>query len=504
MMPPVLEVRGVSKSFPGVKALDNVSFAINKGEVIGLIGENGAGKSSLLKVLNGIYQPDEGEVRVNGLPIRIASPRRAFDSGIAMVFQEQSILPTLTVAENIFLGREEEFIRYSLISKSRMNDAAAVELQKVRLDCDPGTRCADLSFADRQMVEIAKALSLDSRIKGDVTILLDEPTSVLERKEIDLLFDIVKDLKQRASIVFISHRLEEVLEISDRVYVMRDGKVVKELPAKEATVKDLHQHMVGRQLHHEYYREARQASPSEKIALECSNLGKDGAFQKVSFSLREGEIIGIAGVIGSGREDLARCLAGHLLADRGTLTVNGSRVHFSAAHDATAKGVGLLPSERKVEGQISAFSVAENMTLAALAKFVTGGVIRFRDERAVAREWVDRLKIKTPSTATMVGSLSGGNQQKVVLAKWRIAGVRVLILDHPTRGIDVGAKEDVYELVRDMTAEGLAVILLGDTLEEVIGLSNRILVMRDGEVTATFEAPPGNKPAQVDLIRFMV
>ena len=504
MMQPVLEVRGISKSFPGVKALDNVSFAINKGEVVGLIGENGAGKSSLLKVLNGIYQPDKGEVLVNGRPIRIASPRRAFDAGIAMVFQEQSILPTLTVAENIFLGREEEFVRYGLISKSRMNDAAAAELKKVRLDCHPGTRCADLTFADRQMVEIAKALSLDSRIKGDITILLDEPTSVLERKEVDLLFEIVKDLKQRASIVFISHRIEEVLEIADRVYVMRDGRIVHELQAKDATVKTLHQHMVGRQLHHEYYREARQAMPAKTVVLECTGLGKDGAFANITFPLHEGEIIGIAGVIGSGREDLARCLAGHAAADRGTLKVNGNEVHFGAAHDATKKGIGLLPSERKIEGQIAAFSVAENMTLAALPKFVSRGVIRFDAERSIARDWIKRLNIKTPSTATMVGSLSGGNQQKVVLAKWRIAGVRILILDHPTRGIDVGAKEDVYELVRDMTAEGLAVILLGDTLEEVIGLSNRILVMRDGEVTAIFDAPPGAKPAQVDLIRHMV
>ena len=322
-MAPVLEIRDVSKAFPGVKALDDVSFAINAGEVVGLIGENGAGKSTLLKVLNGIYQPDAGAIFVDGSQVTITSPRQAFDSGIAMVFQEQSILPTLTVAENIFLGREEEFLRFGLISKSRMNAAAAEELKKVHLDLHPGTRCADLSFADRQMVEIAKALSLDSRIKGDVTILLDEPTSVLEQKEVDLLFRIVDDLKQRASIVFISHRLEEVLEISDRVYVMRDGKMVKELPAKQATVKELHQHMVGRQLHHEYYREARQATPSHKVVLECEALSQDGAFSNVSFALHEGEVLGIAGVIGSGREDLARCLAGHTRPDGGTLKVDG-------------------------------------------------------------------------------------------------------------------------------------------------------------------------------------
>ena len=503
-MAPVLEIRGVSKSFPGVKALDDVSFAINKGEVVGLIGENGAGKSTLLKVLNGIYPPDAGGIYVDGNPMTITSPRQAFDSGIAMVFQEQSILPTLTIAENIFLGREEEFLKLGLISKSRMNWAAAEELKKVHLDIHPGARCSELSFADRQMVEIAKALSLDSRIKGHVTILLDEPTSVLEQKEVDLLFRIVRDLKQRASIVFISHRLEEVLEISDRVYVMRDGKVVKELSAGQATVKELHQHMVGRQLHHEYYREARQAIPSEEAILECEGLRKDGAFENISFTLREGEVLGIAGVIGSGREDLARCLAGHAKPDGGTLRIGGTVKSFRAAYDATASGIGLVPAERKVEGLVASFSVAENMTLAALPKFVSRGVIRFAAEKATATSWISRLSIKTPSTETMVGSLSGGNQQKVVLAKWRVAGVRVLILDHPTRGIDVGAKEDVYELVRDMTAEGLAVILLGDTLDEVIGLSNHILVMRDGAITARFDAPPGGKPTQLDLVKHMV
>jgi ribose transport system ATP-binding protein len=504
MNAPALEIRGVSKSFPGVKALDNVSFAIGHGEVVGLIGENGAGKSTLLKILNGVYQPDTGGIFVDGGEVHVASPRQAFDSGIAMVFQEQSILPTLTVAENIFLGREEEFIRFGLISKSRMKAAAKEELKKVHLDIDPGRRCADLSFAARQMVEIAKALSLNSRTKGHVTILLDEPTSVLEQKEVDLLFRIIRDLRDRASFVFISHRLEEVLEISDRVYVMRDGKVVKDLPSSGASVKDLHQLMVGRQLHHEYYREARQSSPAATVMVAAEGLSRVGAFHDVSFDLHAGEVLGIAGVVGSGREELARCLAGHVRPDSGTLTVAGKFVHFAAPYDATRASVGLVPAERKIEGLVAPFSVAENMTLAALPRFVSNGAIRFAAELGVARDWIERLKIKTPSPDTMVGSLSGGNQQKVVLAKWRIAGVKVLILDHPTRGIDVGAKEDVYDLIRDMTSEGLAVILLGDTLEEVIGLSNRILVMRDGAITARLDAPPGAKPAQVDLLRHMV
>jgi ribose transport system ATP-binding protein len=421
-----------------------------------------------------------------------------------MVVLSHLFLLFLTVARNIFLGLEEEFLRYGLISKARMNAAAAEELRKVHLEVHPGKRCADLTFADRQMVEIAKALSLDGRIKGDVTILLDEPTSVLEKKEIDLLFRIVEDLKQRASIVFISHRLEEVLTISDRVYVMRDGKVVFETPTKDATVKALHQHMVGRQLHHEYYREGRQAAPTAVPAIEAQGLAMRNGFSNVSFTLHEGEILGIAGVIGSGREDLAKCLAGHKPIDAGTLKIGGKLVSFRAAHDAAACGIGLVPSERKTEGLVASFSVAENMTLAALPKFVSNGVIRFNDEEKIAQDWVARLKIRTPSVRTMVGSLSGGNQQKVVLAKWRVAGVRIVILDHPTRGIDVGAKEDVYELIRDMTAEGLAVILLGDTLEEVIGLSSRILVMRDGEIAATLDASPGKKPTEVELVVYLV
>jgi len=503
-MSSVLEVRHANKSFPGVKALDDVSLEIRPHEVVGLIGENGAGKSTLLNVLNGVYSLDEGEIRVNDKVTRIRGPRDAFDHGIAMVFQEQSILPTLSVAENIFLGRETEFLRWGVLDKAAMNRAARVELEKVHLDIDPATLCDDLTFAQRQMVEIAKAVSLDSRVDGDIVILLDEPTSVLESKEIEILFRIVRELKERAAFVFISHRLDEVLDVSDRVYVMRDGKVVAETPSAEASIHDLHELMVGRALHHEYYREARQGAPRDEVAMEARGISSAGGFRDVSFTLHKGEILGIAGVVGSGREALARCLAGLAPIDSGTLEIHGAARRFGHPAEAVAAGVGYLPRERRVEGIVTGTPVVENMTMSAIDDFTTAGLILHGKEEAVARDWIDKLNIKTPSADTFAGSLSGGNQQKVVLSKWRIAGSDIVVLDHPTRGIDVGAKEDVYELIRDMTEEGLSIVLLGDTLEEVIGLSHKIMVMRDGAVSARFDAPPGGKPDQVDLITHMV
>lgn len=503
-MTSVLEVRNATKTFPGVRALDDVSMEIRPNEVVGLIGENGAGKSTLLKVLNGVYHLDSGEIRVNGEIRHLKGPRDAFDHGIAMVFQEQSVLSTLTVAENIFLGREAEFTRFGVLDKRAMNAAARKELDKVHLDLSPATLVDDLSFAERQMVEIAKACSLDSRVTGDIVILLDEPTSVLESNEIEILFNLIRELRDRAAFIFISHRIDEVLEVSDRVYVLRDGKAVAEMPTESATAHALHELMVGRALQHEYYRETRQRPPQDEVALEARDIAVAGEFREVSFSLRKGEILGIAGVIGSGRETLARCLAGLAPIDSGELLVHGEPRRFGHPAEAVDAGVGYVPRERKIEGLVTGAPVTDNMTLAALDSFTARGLIRRARESEVARDWIDRLGIKTPSAETFVGSLSGGNQQKVVLAKWRIADSDIVILDHPTRGIDVGAKEDVYETIRDMSDGGLAVVLLGDTLEEVIGLSHHILVMRDGAVSARFESPPGAKPDQVELITHMV
>ncbi len=499
-----LALRHVEKRFPGVHALKDVSIDIRPGEVVGLIGENGAGKSTLMKILSGVYQPDGGEILLDGKQVRLQSAAQAMSLGIGMVFQEQSLLPNLTVGENIYLGNEGRFTRFGIVDWRALYAAASRQLAKVQVAVDPRTRAAELDFATRQMVELAKALTLEDQAPGHLVILLDEPTSVLERADIEILFARVRALRSRASFIFVSHRLDEILELSDRVYVMKDGAVVAELPAAAAEVHQLHQLMVGRGLQTEYYREPLQRPFKDEVVLEAQGLGLGGGYQGVDFQLHAGEILGIAGVIGSGREELARTLAGFAPHDRGSLVLNGRTVRFTTPAEAVDAGIGYIPRERRVEGLVLFLSVAANITLGNLATLTRHGLIDIGRERQLAKDWVERLKVRTPGIDALCLNLSGGNQQKVVLAKWLNAKARILVLDHPTRGLDVGAKEEVYELVRAVTAEGIAVILTSDTLEETIGLSHTVIVMRDGAVSHRVDASPGKKPAQVDLIGHMV
>ena len=499
-----LSVVNVDKSFPGVHALKEVSFEVRRGEVIGLVGENGAGKSTLMKILSGVYQPDSGKIEIAGQPTRFENAADANRKGIGMVFQEQSLLTNLTVGENIYLGNEAQFTRYGIVDWKALYAAASRQLAKVQIDVDPRMRADDLDFAARQMVELAKALTLEEHASDHLVILLDEPTSVLERAEIDVLFARVRALKSRASFIFVSHRLDEVLELSDRIYVMKDGAVVADLAAADANITTLHHLMVGRSLQAEYYREPLQKAFREEIVLEVDGLSLGNAYKNISFKLHAGEILGIAGVIGSGREELARTLAGFAPHSSGKLRVANREVHLMSPAEAVDIGIGYIPRERRVEGLVLFLPVAANITLADLENLTRHGLIDAREERRLATSWVDRLKIRTPSINTLCLNLSGGNQQKVVLAKWLNAKARILILDHPTRGLDVGAKEEVYELVRAVTTEGVAVILTSDTLEETIGLSHSLLVMRDGKITYRAEANPGHKPSQIDLIGHMV
>jgi ribose transport system ATP-binding protein len=499
----MLSTRNLSKDFVGVQALKDVNIDIGMNEVVGLVGENGAGKSTLMRLLAGVYRPTSGEIILDDRPVQFRSPREANDHGIGMVFQEQSLLLNLTVAENIFLGREGAFCRGGLINWRKLNAAARAQLEKVEVDIDPRSRAAELSFAARQMVELAKALALEEMIDRHCIILLDEPTSVLEQKEIDLLFDRVRALKRRASIVFVSHRLDEVLELSDRIYVMKDGEVVANLDAAASSVTELHQLMVGRKLNAEYYRQSRQEACSSDVVLEAAGLSAPG-YRDVDFQLHRGEVLGIAGVIGSGREEMSRTLFGMHPPSSGVLRLDGKPVHLRSPTDAVDAGIGYIPRERRVEGLVLFLSVITNMTLARLPLLPAFGLIQYSAEKEIGRRWIERLRIRTPSAEALCVNLSGGNQQKVVLTKWLNAGSRILILDHPTRGLDVGAKEDVYELIRDLSAEGVSIVLTSDTLEETIGLSHRILVMRDGEITARFEAPPAAKPTQLSLVPHMV
>ena len=499
-----LEVRNVSKAFPGVQALDHVSFEVRENEIVGLVGENGAGKSTLLKILIGVYQPDEGEVLVGGQSVRPRSVKEASDCGLAMVFQEQSLLSNLTVRENIFLGNEEPFIRYGVINWKKMDQAAQKQLEKVELDLSPSTYTDTLNFATRQMVELARVMTLEDRTKRHPIIILDEPTTVLEGGEVELLFKRLRNLKERASIIFVSHHLDEILEITDRVYVFKDGQNVAERVTGETNVSELHQLMVGRELKGEYYREGKQATPAEDVVLSIRNLTKKGSYYDVNLDLHRGEIVGLAGVLGSGREDVCRTIAGIVTPDAGQVLMEGKPLPFGSTAGAIKAGIGYVPQDRGSEGLVIYLSIGPNITLPDLAKVVRGGFLSQGAEKKLAVEWIDKLAIKTPGPNALCMNLSGGNQQKVVLAKWLASKVRVFVLDHPTRGVDVGAKEDVYELVRALAQEGIAVLLMSDTLDETIGLSNVILTMKDGRVTQRIEAPAGKKPLPIDLIEHMM
>ena len=495
----------IEKSFPGVHALKGVDFEIRKGEIVGLVGENGAGKSTLMKVMYGAYVPESGEISLDGKPVRFANPRDAQDKGVGMVFQEQSLISNLTVMENIFLGYEAPFVRFGLVNWKKMSAAARKQLEKVKLDIDPATITSELSFAQRQLVELAKVLSVEERVKGDLVILLDEPTSVLAPEEVEMLFQLVRDLKSRASFIFVSHRMDEIIKLSDRIYVMKDGEVVSVVNAAEADVEDIQRKMVGRDVDAEYYREARQlAYQPGKPLLEVQGISRAPSYNNISFDLHPGEVLALVGTEGSGTEEIMRTVFGMLRPHLGKVRVGGQPFDSFSPANAVEHGIAYVPRERKVEGIAAGMNVYENITLPQLGKYSRFGLLRSGEERVLARDWIKKLSIKASSEDADCGRLSGGNQQKVVLAKWRSAGSKIVILDHPTRGLDIGAKEDVYEMVRDMCADGCGVILAADTLEEAIGLSHTILVIKDGRIQERFEGSPGSKPTLFDLVHHMV
>lgn len=499
------ELKAIDKKFPGVHALKSIDFHIRRGEIVGLVGENGAGKSTLMKVIYGAYQPDGGQILIDGRTVRFANPRQAMEKGIGMVFQEQSLIANLTVMENIFLGYEAQFIRMGVINWKAMAEAARVQLAKVKLDIDPGMITSKLSFAQRQLVELAKVLTLEERVDGDLVILLDEPTSVLAEDEVKLLFRLVRELTSRASFIFVSHRMDEVMELSDRIYVMKDGQVVDVVERGQAAVEAIQHKMVGRNVDKEYYREQRQKPyDAGRVLVEMKGASLPGRIRDISLTLHAGEILCLVGTEGSGREAILRTIFGMRTPVEGSVALKGREVARFTPQNAVAQGVGYVPRERKVEGIVSGMNLFENMTLSQMGRYAVAGVLRVGAEKALARDWIARLSIKAHSEYADCGNLSGGNQQKVVLAKWRSGGSDIMLLDHPTRGLDIGAKEDVYDMIRDMCDDGVGVILVADTLEEAIGLSHTIITLKDGVIQALFDCQPGAKPTLYDLLHTMI
>ncbi|MBI3126936.1 MAG: sugar ABC transporter ATP-binding protein [Candidatus Tectomicrobia bacterium] len=474
----VLRMEGIAKEFPGVRALDAVNFDLRAGEVHVLLGENGAGKSTLIKILAGLYQKDEGRILLEGKEVEIDSPRRARELGIRTIYQELNLIPQLSVAENIFLG-EEPVGPARLIDRATMNSVSADFLRSLGRSLDPRIPVEELSVADRQMVEIAKAIRARCRI-----MVMDEPTSSLDQEEVKALFAVVRRLREQGvGIIYISHRLEEVAEIGDRVSILRDGRHVHTGPVQELSPEDTIRLMVGRELAEKFPWEPREAG--EEV-LRVEGLGEGNAFRDISFSLRRGEILGLAGLVGAGRTEMARAILGVDRADQGNIVLRGERLRPRTPRDTIRRGLGLIPEDRKNQGVILLLSVAANITLVALGRLVRWLFLDRKREAVLPREYAGRLNIATPRLDRQVRFLSGGNQQKVVLAKWLCSGADVLIFDEPTRGIDVGAKYEVHRLMVELARGGAGVLMISSEMPEILGMSDRILVMREGRLTGEF------------------
>jgi len=475
----LLELAHAAKSFGAVQALIDGSVQLRSGEVQALLGENGAGKSTLVKILAGVHRPDGGTLTVAGREVTLHGPAAARAAGIAVIYQEPTLFPDLTVAENMFIGRQP--LRGGRrIDRKTMHDEAAAIFRRLDLPLDPARLARGLSIADQQVVEIGKALSLDARV-----IVMDEPTAALSAAEVGRLFDVIRTLTaQGAAVLFISHRLEEVFAVCQSVTVMRDGRHVLSSELAGLTAKDLVRAMVGRELA-DRPAEGGGAAPGDPV-LNVERLTREGVFTDISFSVRAGEIVALAGLVGSGRSEVARAVFGIDRYDAGEVTVGGQRLKKASPTSAMAAGIGFVPEDRRQQGLVMDMSVQQNVALASLRNLEKGGLVRAGAERAMASDWAARLKIKYGRLTDPVSMLSGGNQQKVVLAKWLGRKPGLLIVDEPTRGIDVGTKAEVHQLLVDLARGGVAVLMISSELPEVLGVSDRILVMREGELVAEF------------------
>jgi ribose transport system ATP-binding protein len=483
MADPLVEMQGTSKDFPGVHALVDCHFDLYPGEVHALVGENGAGKSTLMKILAGVYRGDSGFINFKGVPVHIPSTGAAQRLGISMIHQELNLAPHLTVAQNIFIGREPRGALPFLLDDAALNQRAAELFETLHLKLDPRMRVSALAVAQQQMVEIAKALSFNADV-----LIMDEPTAALTDKEIGELFRITRQLRDRGvGVVHISHRLQELKQISDRVTVMRDGRYVDTIATAEASIDKIISLMVGRTI----FEEAPEIPehPSSDVVLEVRDLNRGKILHNVSFQLRRGEILGMAGLVGAGRTEVARAVFGADPLDSGEIFVHGQKVRIKSPTDAVNHGIGYLSEDRKRYGLTLGLNVETNIVLASLRRFLGPlGIVRSALTRAAANRQVQNLAIKTPSLNQLARNLSGGTQQKVVVSKWLTADTEILIFDEPTRGIDVGAKSDIYRLLNDLAQEGKAIIMISSELPEILRMSHRIIVMCEGRVTGELAA----------------
>lgn len=490
-MQPLLEVTGIGKSFPGVRALNEVSFYVGAGECVALLGENGAGKSTLMKILAGVQGPDEGTIQVDGDEVRIRSVEEGLSLGIALIHQELNLATNLTVGANILLGREP--VKYGLIDESKIELEAQQYLEQVGLDIPASTLVGDLPIGRQQLVEIAKALSTDAKL-----LIMDEPTSSLSQKETERLFEVVKKLKgDGVSVVYISHRLSEVIELADRVVVLRDGENAGEIEKTEITHEKMVSMMVGRELSQFYAHEPHAAG---EVLLSVEGVATPAhPTHPISFSLRSGEIVGLGGLVGSGRTELLETLFGITPALAGTIKVDGDSESLQNPREAIAAGLALVPEDRKQQGLIIDMAVADNLSLASVGRDQKRGFLNFGAEREISTEMVDRMRIKTPSDRQIVRFLSGGNQQKVVLGKWLAMKPKVLLLDEPTRGIDIGAKQEIYALMEELAAQGVAILFVSSEMEEILGMSDRALVMHEGQLSGELQRDELSEEAVIQL-----
>jgi len=473
--PPPVALAGVSKRFAATQALADVSLDLLPGEIHALVGENGAGKSTVVKLLAGIYQPDSGTVVLDGRPVLLHGPAHARSLGIAVVHQEPRLFPDLTVAENVFIGHAPSG-KFGAMDWREMRQSADRIFESLSVHLDSSAVVRGLSMADQQLIEIAKALSIEARV-----LVLDEPTASLSAHEVERLFDIVRQTRDRGvAVLFVSHRLEEVFELCDRATVLRDGRHIVTAPTAQLTAADLVRHMVGRSVS----LFPRTAAKIGDVLLEVRNLTRLGAFRDISFSVRAGEIVGLAGLVGAGRTEVARVLFGLDRADAGQVLLDGKRVSFKSPSGALRAGIAYVPEDRHLDGLVAGFSIAENVTLPILPRLFPRFFTRSSRERSLAAGYSERLRIRSTGVDELVEALSGGNQQKVVIAKWLATNPRVLILDEPTRGVDIGAKVEVHRIISDLAAAGLGIILISSELPEVLAMSDRIIVLHEGVMSA--------------------